>query len=112
MSHSSRYLPDYDVVHGAGVGHGGSSAAWVVQAALPASAANDPYHNSSPQPLIPLNASSRYSLSAWVSDLTLTHLSTGTIAMVFRNNCIRADHHQNNIAMIFRTTSHSIFISS
>jgi len=62
----AKYLPDYKVLRSPGLGHNGSSAAWFIPAASLAAAA-DEYYNASPQPLIPLNASTRYTFSSWVA---------------------------------------------
>ena len=59
------YARDYAVLHGPGVGFNGSSAAWLVGARAPAAAQADSYAFASAQPLIPLNASTRYDFSAW-----------------------------------------------
>ena len=60
-----KYLPDYSILHGPGVGRNGSSAAWFIPAASPA-AVGSPTYNSNSVPLLPLNASTRYTFSAWV----------------------------------------------
>lgn len=59
------YMADYEVVHGENAGVNGSSAAWRVDARTPASAQADGNAFASAQPLIPLNASTRYDFSAW-----------------------------------------------
>lgn len=59
------YMPDYVVLHGENVGVNGSNSAWRVDAREPASAQADSNAFASAQPLIPLNASTRYDFSAW-----------------------------------------------
>ena len=59
------YAPDYAVQHGGGVGVNGSGAAWRVGARAPAAAQADAYAFANAQPLVPLNASARYTFSAW-----------------------------------------------